>query len=371
MKSSQRIPWSEFSQWGHERSYVLDALDSTWVSGGVYNKRLEEAFENNLHLPHVLTVSNGTSALQLAFLGLGIKPGDEVIVPGFGFMAAANVLLQMNALPVFADVSKENWCLDPTILPGLVSSKTKAIVAIHNYGVAENIDAFTSFARNHNLILIEDCAESIFTKYRGQYCGTFGDVSTFSLHATKTISSGEGGVVGCSDLHLFNKMRLIRSHGLGREQVHYWHEQYGNNFRLSNVLAAIGLAQLEMHEKIIHEKQRVYRHYVKNLSDVKNITFQGYSKNCDPVIWAIAIKINFSGLNITRDGLLEHLLGSGIECRPGFYTPEQMPLYKKYCTSTLDVANKIASHVIVLPSHASLQNAQIDYICEKLVTAIS
>ena len=172
----QKIDWYNFSFWGNEKQYVNEALDSTWLSGGAYLEQFEKSLALKLKLPNAFVVSNGTAALQLAFLTIGIQPGDEVIVPAFGFMAAANVLKLMHAIPVFADVDKSHWCMTAESIATKITNKTKAIVVIHNYGVIADINAIKDLSISKGLYLIEDCAESIFSKFEGKYCGSFGDI---------------------------------------------------------------------------------------------------------------------------------------------------------------------------------------------------
>lgn len=372
MSSTNKISWYEFSYWGNEKQYVNEVLDSTWISGGAYIEKFEQSLSKKLQLPNAVVVSNGTAALQLAFLGIGIKPGDEIIVPAFGFMAAANVLKQMHAVPIFVDVHPDYWCIDSKKLQEKITAKTKAIVVIYNYGIISEIEEIVNIAKKNNVFLIEDCAESIFSKYNGHPCGSFGDVSTFSFHATKTIATGEGGMVTCKDESLLDKLRLIRSHGLRRAKKHYWHEDFGNNFRMPNIMAAIGFGQLEKSEVILSEKDRVYNRYQKNLADLKKIRFQKFFKNTEIVVWAIALYLTEEiTKNISRDEILNEMSLVGIECRPGFYTPNQLTIYKNEAIEINNVANDLAANIIVLPSYPGLKDHQIDEICASFKTIIN
>ncbi|MCA9130864.1 MAG: aminotransferase class I/II-fold pyridoxal phosphate-dependent enzyme, partial [Planctomycetales bacterium] len=237
------IPWATPSYWGREREYVNDALESVWISGGPYVDRFELEFANALGVAHAITVSNGTTALHLAMLGLEIEPGDEVILPGFGFMAAANIVLHMGARPVFADVDPATWCMDPESVAAKVSNRTKAIVPIHTYGCAADLSSLRNLCMSKGIALIEDAAEALGTKFGGLQVGTVGAVGTFSFHATKTITTGEGGMVTTNDDALNERMRLFRNHGMSGRR--YYHHVAGHNFRMTNLQAALGCAQLE------------------------------------------------------------------------------------------------------------------------------
>ncbi|MCG3769504.1 MAG: GDP-perosamine synthase [Nitrosomonadaceae bacterium] len=367
----QKIDWCSFSLWGKEKDYINDALDSTWISGGEYITRFEQRLKDELELPNAFAVANGTAAIQLAYLTLGIAPGDEVLVPAFGFLAAANVLKLMHAVPVFVDVDPKSWCMDVRKIQESVTSKTKAILVIHNYGVVADMAAVRNIADRNNLFLIEDCAESIFSRNNHQYCGTLADISTFSFHATKTIATGEGGMVSCRSAVHTDRLKLIRSHGLKRETRQYWHEYYGNNFRMSNLLAAVGLAQLEMREQIVQAKKRVLNRYLANLQDCRGLRFQFVPNNSQPVIWAIGVQLVSAAVPCTRDEIMRKLAAAGIECRPGFYTPNQLDLYKAEVGETHPVANHIAETVIVLPSSPTIRDDQIDYVCTQLKLIIT
>lgn len=364
--TNERISWSDFSFWGKERQYVDAALESTWLSGGEYVSRFEQRLAQQLELPNAFAVANGTVAIQLAYHVLDIGAGDEVIFPAFGFMAGANVLKLLHGVPVFSDIDRESWCMDVGDIERKIGPKTKAIMVIHNYGVVANMPAVRAVADRHGLFLIEDCAESIFSRYQGRYGGVFGDISTFSFHATKTIATGEGGMVSCRDSERCDRLKLIRSHGLRREKKHYWHEYYGNNFRLSNVLAAIGLAQLEQREAIVAAKARVLARYRSNLASLSRVRFQPVPEYSEPVIWAIAVQLDLTGQREMRDDVMALLAEKGIECRPGFYTPDQLDLYRTSDTARHPVANQVAATTLVLPSSPRLTDAQIDRICSAL-----
>jgi perosamine synthetase len=358
------IPWAKPDFWGNEIKYVTDALESSWISGGAYLDRLETDFRKLLKTKHVLAVSNGTTAIHLAYLGLGLKPGDEVIVPGFAFMAAANIALHMNLKPVFAEVDAETWCLSAKNLSHYISSKTKAIVAVHTYGNVCDIDEIMKIADEHGIAVIEDCAESLFSKYKGRYCGTFGKINTFSFQATKTITTGEGGLVVTDSDELNKKMALYRSHGMDRGKKFYWHDLPGHNFRLTNFQAAIGVAQLEKTDVILIERKRVYEQYKKRLSTKDGIAFQKIKKETDPVIWAIAVKLEAKYFAQGRDKVIEQMKAKGIETRPGFYASGLLPIYESH---SLPVCEDISKNVISLPSFPSLQNEDIAFICEELL----
>lgn len=360
----KKIPWAKPDFWGNEISYVTQALESTWISGGKYLDQLEADFEKILGKKHVLAVSNGTTAIHLAYLSMGLKPGDEIIVPGFSFMAAANIALHMGLKPVFAEVEPDTWCLSANSLHKYISRKTKAIVPVHTYGNVCEMDAIMKVANKHGITVIEDCAESLFSKYKGSYCGTFGKLNTFSFQATKTITTGEGGLVVTDSDKLNKKMELYRSHGMDRGKRFYWHELPGHNFRLTNFQAAIGVAQLEKIDIILTERKRVYQEYVRHLNKTEGIVLQEIKKEVDPVIWAFALKLNRKVFPQGRDKVIEQMRERGIETRPGFYASSLLKIYRKH---SLPVCEDISKNVISLPTFPTLKNEEIAFICEQLL----
>jgi len=356
------IPWAKPYFFGNEKDFLLKALHSTWISGGEYVNKFESDFARLIGRKYAVTTSNGTTALHLALMGVGVGPGDEVIVPGFTFVAAANTVLQTGAQPVYVDVDSKTWCLDVNEVEKSITDKTKAIIPVHIYGNVCDMRALMKIAKDYDLIIIEDVAEAVFSKYRGKFAGSFGDLACFSFHATKTITMGEGGAVLTDEEKLNNRMRIMRSHGM-RETKRYWHDVVGYNYRLTNLQAGLGCAQLENADKIIKEKMRVYQKYLENLSDVPGIEFQHISNEVKPIIWAVAIKINPKYFKGDRNFLIRELLKRNIETRPGFYPFSIMPLYN---TSPLPISESISKNIISLPSYPSLSYDDIDYICHQL-----
>ncbi|MGZ3774637.1 MAG: DegT/DnrJ/EryC1/StrS family aminotransferase [Bdellovibrio sp.] len=353
------IPWYKPFFWGQEKNYVLDSLESTWISDGKYIKKFESSMESKLGADCVITTSNGTTALMLAYLSLGLGPGDEVIVPGFTFAAPANMVLAIGATPVFADVDPLTWLLCPKSVEEKITSKTKAIVPVHTYGNVCDMEKLVQIAKKYNLMIVEDVAEAAFSKLHGRQAGTFGDVGAFSFQATKTITMGEGGAICINRPDVKDLAQLIRNHGM-RPSKRYWHEVVGHNFRLTNLQAALGLAQLEKVDDIILNKKRVYERYKKNLSNQAGIYLQVMTEGCDPVVWAIAVKIDANVLGISRDNFIEALKEKGIETRPGFYPLSELPIYN---VAPLVNSTDIAHNVISLPSFTMISNEEIDHIC--------
>jgi perosamine synthetase len=362
MTAPTPIPWATPHFWGREQEYAHDALASSWISGGPFVQRFETALADELDAPHVVTVSNGTTAIHLAYLALGIGPGDEVIVPGFAFMAAANVAVHVGATPVFAEVDPTTWCLDVANVEKLISPRTRVIVPIHTYGNVCDMDALCAVASATGTPILEDAAEAFASTWNGKKAGAIGLMGTLSFHATKTITTGEGGAVVTADAELDERMRLFRSHGMGKRR--YWHEVHGHNFRLTNMQAAIGCAQLESIDQIVSERNRVRSHYVSRLSAQSGIRLQEFSNHVSPVVWAMAVWLEEEAFPQGRDAVICQLETKSIETRPGFHAASEMSIYS---SGPLPTCESVSRSVLVLPTFPTLTGDDIDRICDELL----
>jgi len=363
MSNESIIPWAKPEFWGNERNYTDQALTSTWISGGPFVDRFEHDFANHCGSRFALTASNGTTALHMAYLALGFGPGDEVVFPGFGFMGAANMAIYVGAKPVFAEVDRETWCLTANEVEKTISPRTRLIVAIHTYGNVCDMNAIMELANDHSIMVIEDTAEAFASRLHDRLAGTYSEIGTFSFQATKTITTGEGGMVITNDEDLYDRMALYRSHGMRRKR-YYWHDLPGHNFRLTNLQAALGVAQLENLELIIHKRKHIHRRYHDQLSDVSGIAMQYYRPEVDAVLWALAVKLDPRAYPQGRDAVIQEMKEAGIETRPGFVAPRFMEHI--YNCPVLPVSEELSNQVLSLPTYPSLQDEQIDFICKQL-----
>jgi len=360
------IPWAKPFLGEKEKAYLTDALASAWISGGPYVERFEHDFSSRMKSSVGVAASSGTAALQLAVTASGLGPGDEVIVPGFSFAAPVNVVLNTGATPVYADVDPWTWCIDPVFIEKKVTSKTKAIIVVHIYGNVCDMDAIMTIARKHQLTVIEDAAEAAFSKLNGRFAGTWGDAGVFSFQATKTITTGEGGFVLSLKQEWLDHMRLMRDHGMSKDK-RYWHDVRGFNFRLTNLQAAVGCAQLDNIQAIIVKKQRVYEEYCRQLHGIPGVTMQEFKAGVAPVVWAVALRLDPGICRWGRDDVMNRMGEEGIETRPGFYPFSAMPLYR---TPALSVASRIAGEILILPSFTGLTSDEISRVCDSLKKAI-
>ncbi len=359
-----KIPWAQPNYWGNEHKYVAEALDSSWISGGKFLDQLENDFSRWTSVQYALATSNGTTAIHLAYLAAGLQPGDEVIIPGFCFLAAANVALNMGAKPVFAEVDADTWCLTAESIAQVISPRTKIVVPVHTYGNSCRIDEIQDLCGQKKVTLIEDAAESLGTRYKGQLTGTFGDIGCFSFQATKTITTGEGGMVITNQKNLSDTMKLYRSHGM--EKTRYWHEVAGLNFRLTNLQAALGCAQFEKLDSITTAHARKDELYRKHLTNNSGITCQSFEPDIDPVIWAIAVKLSTEAYPQGRDQVMKQMADAGIETRPGFYAASLMKHIYSNDVNPVPVCVDLSRQIISLPSSPTLTSEEIEYICHQL-----
>lgn len=357
-----QIPYAEPKFWGEEESYALEALRSTWISGGPYVERFEADLAAFSGSPHVLATSNGTTAIQGAYLGIGIEAGDEIVVPGFTFMAAANVAIHMGARPVFADVDPATWLMTADTVERVLTPRAKAIVAVHTYGNVCDMQPILDLAAARGIAVVEDAAEALGSRYRGMQAGTIAEVGTYSFHATKVITTGEGGAILTRDAAIRDRIALYRSHGFKTRR--YYHDVPGHNFRLTNLQAAIGCGQVEQLPTIIAERARVYRTYLEALSGVNGLKLQEMTPDAEPVVWAVAVELDPEAFPQGRDAVMAQLAEKGIETRPGFHASCEMP--DIYGAHEVPAAARIARQAISLPSSPSVSDEEIRHIVASL-----
>ena len=358
----RRYPVMEPVLDGNEMEFVQECIRTGWISSQGRFVALFESMLAKFHdVPHALAVSNGTVALHLALVSLGIGPGDEVIVPDLTFAATANVVIYTGAKPVFVDADPQSWNMDPEKVEAAITPRTKALMPVHLYGNPCDMDALCAIARRHGLKLVEDAAESLGASWKGKFTGAFGDAGCFSFFGNKTLTTGEGGVILFKDAALYERARMLRDHGMSK-QKRYWHLDIGYNYRLTNLQAAVGVAQMERVEHILERKRAVARHYCEILAGTRGITLPPAHPDADPIFWLFTILID-PNIGITRDELAERLLRNGIETRPVFFPMHEMPPYQQYCAEAVFPVSKSLSRMgLSLPSAATLTNSDIENV---------
>jgi perosamine synthetase len=342
---------------GNEKKYVNECLDSSWISGkGKFINEFETAFANFVGTKHATTVCNGTVALHLALEALGIGEGDEVIVPTLTYIATVNAITYTGAKAVFVDSLHDTWQMDSDDVVKKITKSTRAIMCVHLYGHPCDMEKLVNVAKENNLFLIEDCAEAIGSKYKGKYVGTFGDVATFSFYGNKTITTGEGGMVVTNDETLHDRLVHLKGQGLAKYRE-YWHDAVGYNYRMTNICAAIGLAQLEQIDEILKKKLQVAKWYKEALQESR-FEFHMEMEDVTHSYWMCTVLVP-EGMD--RHSLKVFLMEHGIETRPMFYPIHTMPIYsQKY--EKHHMAESLARRGMNLPSYPSLNKENIDEI---------
>ena len=353
------IPWSNPSLNYKDKQLLNKAFNTTWISGGEYVSKLQNNFKKNTKRKYAFATSSGTAAIHLAYLSLDLKKNDEIIIPAYGYMACVNIAKLMQLKVKFCDVDISSYCLSLNEIKKTVTKKTKAVVLINTYGnMSENL-SISKFLKKKKIFLIEDAAESLGSASSNIMSGKFGDVSIFSFHATKNITTGEGGMILTDNPAIGKKIRLFRSHGVDKDR--YKHLVHGHNFRLSNLLASIGYSQSKRIDEINKKRLNLYRLYLKYL-DLKKINLQNFSKNNKIIPWTFALTLK-KGFDVNKLSLF--LYKHKIETRNGFFSPSRLKLYKikKDLFSSSDYLSK---NIICLPFFIGLKEKEIRYICSKI-----
>jgi len=340
-----------------ESRYVAQALASTWISAkGEFLDRFEREFPRFVGSTHGIATCNGTAAAHLALAALGIGPGDEVIVPTFTYVASVNAISYTGATPVFVDSDPDYWNLDPGLLEAAVSERTKAIEVVHLYGHPTDMDPVLEVARRHGLAVLEDAAEAHGAEYKGRKVGSLGDIASFSFFGNKIITTGEGGMVVTSHEDLAQRCRHLRGQGVSPTRT-CWHDVIGFNYRMTNLVAAIGVAQLERVDDVLARKRQVAQLYRKRLESLPGLRFQKEADWATSVWWMVSILVDPR----VRNGLMAFLADSGVETRPFFFPAHELPIYPR--TQRYPVAELLGASGINLPSYPELSEEHIDTIC--------
>ena len=351
---------------GREREYVADCMESGWISSaGKYVELFEAEFAKFCGVRHAVSCCNGTAALHLALAALGVGPGDEVIVPTLTFVATANAVTYCGARPVFADSEPETWNLDPAHVASKITPRTKGIVAVHLYGNPAEMDELRALASRHGLFLLEDAAEAHGALYRGRPAGSLGDIAAFSFYGNKIIATGEGGMVTTDDDALAARVRLLRGQGMDSER-RYWFPVVGYNYRMMNIPAAIGLAQLERAAWHTGRRREVAADYKRLLDGVRGLSWQTEREWTRHAYWMFTVLLDDEAAD-DRDQFMTRLQDDGVETRPVFYPVHDLPPYREASRGEeFPVAESLARRGVSLPTWAGLTRDELSYVCERL-----
>lgn len=366
-KPSRRIPLAEPDLTGNEEAYVVEAIRSTWISStGPFVARFEREFAQVCGTHAALAVTNGTSALHLALLGLGVRPGDEVIVPALTYVATANAVRYVGGEPVFVDVDPATWCLDPTKLEAAINPRTRGVIAVHLYGHPADMDEINRIAGSHGLWVVEDAAEAHLARYKGRPTGGLASIGTFSFYGNKILTSGEGGAVTFNDPELGHRLKMLRGQGMDPDRQYYF-PITGYNFRMTNVACALLCAQLERRDAIRRRRSEVFAQYRERLCAIPGIGQQPVAEWAEPAQWLYCVTVDNGAYGRTRDELRSLLDEAGVETRPFFIPLHQLPPFREESSrrgEVLPVSDRLAARGLSLPTYNALDVGTIDLITD-------
>jgi perosamine synthetase len=354
-----------FTPWLPEsaRSYVLDCVDSGWISSlGKYVPRFEEELARFCGARHAVATANGTVALHLALAVLGVGPGDEVLVPDLTFVATANAVRYTGAMPVLVEVDARTWGIDPEDARRKLTPKTRAILPVHLYGRPVDLDPLLALAAEHGLDVVEDAAEAHGACYKGRRVGALGRIGAFSFYGNKIFTTGEGGAVVTNDPRLAARAAFLRDHAMDPER-RYYHPEIGFNYRMTNIQAALGCSQLEHAEEILRRRRTIAAAYDAGLAGIPGLAQPVPMPWEESICWMYSVLVE-PAFGLDRDRVAAGLRARGVDSRPFFVPLHELPPYRS--AELFPVASALARQGINLPSGTALTAAEIATVCQAL-----
>jgi len=341
-------------------------ISSGWLTKGPYLEKFEKQFSNYLGVPYCIAVSSGTAALHIALLSIGIKKGDEVILPDFTFPACANVVEHVRAKPVLIDIDIKTFNIEPDSIENKITKKTKAIMPVHQFGLSADMDKIKKIAKKHNLFIIEDAACALGSEYKGKKCGTLGDISCFSFHPRKIITTGEGGMICTNNSKIAKKAKTLRDHGIFHKVGKKVFVMPGYNYRMAEIPALLGLNQMRKIKNIIGKRTTLVQQYKQKLLNIPELILPSSPSYATPNYQSFVILLKKS---INRDKIIKKLQDKGIETAPGAVSIHIQPYYrKKYHYQCGEIKNSFKAHKknLAIPIHPELYERDIRFIVETI-----
>jgi len=354
-----------------EIDYVTDAVTNAWHgNANIYHDRFEKAFAEYLGVRYAVCLPSCTSAIHLSLLALGVGAGDEVVVPDATWIASAAPITYVGATPVFADIDRQTWCMSAETLAAAIGPRTKAVIVVNLYGNMPNLPALIDVARQHGLPVIEDAAEAVGAEYDGRKAGSFGDTGVFSFHGSKTLTTGEGGMLFTNDEAIHRRVLFLRDHGRSPGDKQFWNKEVAYKYKMSSMQAALGLAQLERIDELIARKREIFGWYEEELEGVEEITLNHELPGAKNSYWMVTVVLD-RNYGIEKETLQEQLSAEGIDCRPFFHPLSSIPAYESLPQShearaRNRVSYEICPYGINLPSGLTLTRDNVQYVCDKL-----
>lgn len=368
MKPKHIIPVTGPSITDKEIDYITQAARDGWNENYMkYVISFEKKFAEYVGMRYALATSSCTGALHLSYLSLGLKKGDEVIAPNITWIASVEPLYYIGAKPIFIDIEPDAWCIDPKKLEKKITKNTKAILVVDLYGHIPDMRPIKTIARKHNLKIIEDAAEAIGSEYYGKKAGSFGNVSVFSFHGSKTMVTGEGGMLLTNNKEVIDKARYFNDHCKDPKKL-FWNLGIGYKYKMSNFQAACGIAQLERIDELIENKRKIFSWYEKRLSGISGLQLNKERPNTKNTYWMVSVIVG-KEYNIKKEELVNKLSMYNIQARPFFYPLSSLPAIN--CEADTPVSFDISSRGINLPCGQNITEKQVDYICKTLIRLLN
>lgn len=372
----QYIPVSGPSITQKEIDYVTDAVTNAWYgNANIYHDKFERLFADYLGVKYAVALPSCTSAIHLSLLALDISAGDEVIVPDVTWIASAAPINYVGATPIFADIDPQTWCISAKSLESYITPKTKAIIPVNLYGGMPNMDEILAIAKKYNLAVIEDAAESIGSEYHGQKSGSFGDTGVFSFHGSKTLTTGEGGMLVTDRDDIYQRVLFLRDHGRKPGDKLFYNTEVGYKYKMSSMQAALGLAQLERIEELIDRKRQIFSWYQAELDSIHGLTLNYEPPNTKNTYWMVTAIID-PKLGIDKHRLMDKMRIEKIDTRPFFHPLSSLPAYEHLSSAKLarnrnQYSYQISDHGINLPSGMDITAEKVNYISQSLISLLA
>jgi len=366
-----KIPICSPTLQDNEWRYLKECVDTNWISSrGKFIEEFENKFAAYIGMKYGVATTSGTTAIHLALASLGIKKGDEIIIPAFTMIGSVYPIIYCGATPVLVDSELETWNIDVSKIEEKITKNTKAIMVVHIYGHPCDMDPVMKIAKKYNLYIIEDAAEAHGAEYKNKKVGSFGDISCFSFYANKIITTGEGGMLLTNDEKIYERAKILKDMAFIKER-RFLHYEVGYNYRMTNMQAAIGLAQLERIDEYVEARRRNAKLYNNLLKDIEGITLPPEKEWAKNVYWMYSILVDKEKFGISRDELMKKLEEKGIETRPFFIPMHQQPIFNKmelFRGEKYHIAKKLSQEGINLPSSSSLTRKEIEDIVQIIKT---
>jgi len=358
-----------------EIDYVTDAVTNAWYDkANIYHARFEKTFADYLGFRFAVSLPSCTSAIHLSLVALGVGPGDEVIVPEATWIASAAPVTYVGATPVFADIDEKTWCMSLESFEQLISPKTKAVILVDLYGNIPDMDSICEIAQRHGIKIIEDAAQAIGSEYKGRKAGSFGDAGVFSFHGSKTLTTGEGGMLATNREDIYSRVLFLRDHGRSPGDKMFYNTEVAYKYKMSSMQAALGLAQLERIDELVGRKRQIFNWYKSELSNIDGITLNYEASHTKNSYWMTTVVLD-KKIGFKKDKLIAMMSAKGIDCRPFFHPLSSLPAYENFPQAQTARGRNSTSYAISpfginLPSGLTLKEKDVFRVCKVLKTLL-